>query len=349
MKKFKVGVCGNFDTEHTIANGQTVKTINLWDKLCDVYGKENVVTFNTYGFKKNPIVSVCRFLEFMKQCENVVMLPAVSAVKILVPIGVKFKKKYSCKIHYVVIGAWLGKLLRNKKSLLNCVKKLDGVFVETNTLKNELVELGIEKTYLFPNFKQMEILKEDELVYQWELPLKLCFFARVTEQKGIAELVETVKAINGSKVVYHLDIYGPVDEEYKDTFERLKEAFGENIKYLGVIESNKARDVVKNYFLQVFPTKFRTEGIPGSIIDSYCAGVPVAASEWNSCHDIVDEGVTGISFEFGDFDELKKLLEKIAENPDNINKMKKNCLLKAREYDADNAIKILTKRMEEEV
>lgn len=345
MKKFKVGVCGNFDTEHTIANGQTVKTINLWEKLCEIYGKENVLVFNTYGFKKNPVGSVLRFVKFMKQCENVVMLPAVSAVKVLVPIAVKLKNKNKCKVHYVVIGAWLGKLLKNKNSLLKNVKLLDGVFVETKTLKNELDMLGIEKTYIFPNFKQMEILPGNEMIFQNEHPLKLCFFSRVTEQKGIRELVETIKRINSERAIYKLDIYGPIDEGYRDEFELLKQEFDENISYCGVVESNRTRDVVKNYFLQVFPTKFKTEGIPGSIIDSYCAGVPVIAAEWNSCHDIVDEGETGVSFELGNFEAMEELLLKAAENPEKINNMKLNCLSKAKIYDADNAIKILTSKM----
>ena len=348
MKKYKVGVCGNFDTEHTIANGQTVKTINLWEKLCEIYGKENVARFNTYGFKRKPISSVFRFLGFMKQCENVAVLPAVSAVKVVVPVGVLFKKKYRCKIHYIVIGAWLGNLLKNKKSLLKSVKKLDSVLVETKTLKAELEDLGIEKIQIFPNFKQMDILPEEELIYQKDLPLKLCFFARVTEQKGIGELIDAIKEINKNGMVYKLDIYGPEDEDYRAEFEKRKKEFGEDISYCGVIESDKARDTVKNYFLQIFPTKFRTEGIPGSIIDSYCAGVPVIASRWNSCHDIVDEGVTGVSFELGDFEELKTLLDEISRKPDEINKLKKNCLKKAEIYDADNAIRILQERMEAE-
>ncbi len=348
MKKYKVGVCGNFDTEHTITNGQTVKTINLWEKLCEVYGKENVAQYNTYGFRKKPVTSVMGFLKFMKRCDNIVMLPAGSAVKVLVPIGAAVKNKYRCKIHYVVIGAWLGKLLAKKKRLLKSVKKLDGVFVETRTLKDELNGLGVEKACIFPNFKHMEILREDQLVYQSEFPLKLCFFARVTEQKGIEELVETVNDINKNKLIYTLDIYGPIEDDYRERFEKLSAGFGEHIRYMGVVESNKARDTVKNYFLQVFPTKFKTEGIPGSIIDSYCAGVPVIASRWNSCNDIVDEGITGISFEFGNFEKLKELLEMVALNPEEINKLKKNCLVKAEEYDADNAIKILQKRMEAE-
>ena len=36
-----------------------------------------------------------------------------------------------------------------------------------------------------------------------------------------------------------------------------------------------------------------------------------------------DEGITGISFELGNFDELKELLEQVAVNPEEINKMKK--------------------------
>ena len=46
--------------------------------------------------------------------------------------------------------------------------------------------------------------------------------------------------------------------------------------------------------MQIFPTRFTTEGIPGSIIDSYYAGVPVLASKWNSFDDVIEDGKTGV-------------------------------------------------------
>ena len=97
-------------------------------------------------------------------------------------------------------------------------------------------------------------------------------------------------------------------------------------------------DVLKNYFALLFPTQFYTEGIPGTIIDAYAAGVPVISSEWESFADVVDDNVTGIGYEFKNNDELIKILENIAADPSLILSMKKNCLTKAEDFTAKYAI-----------
>ena len=82
----------------------------------------------------------------------------------------------------------------------------------------------------------------------------------------------------------------------------------------------------------VFPTRFFTEGIPGTILDAYAAGVPVISSRWESFFDVVDDGYTGIGYEFGNKAELENLLERISHNPEIIVDKKYYCLRKAKEY-----------------
>lgn len=346
MEKFTVGVCGNFDTENTPANGQTVKTVNLRGELEKIYGKGKVKRFNTYGFKKNPIKSVGGFLRLIRECENVVMLPSLGAVKILVPIAAFYKKKYGCRVYYSVIGAWIGKVLKRKRHLLAAMKKLDGIFSETQTLKNELEELGLENVEIMVNFKNMPLQSEQDMPKNYKKPFALCYMSRITEMKGIGELVETIKKVNREEIRFTLDIYGPVEKDYAEHFEGLRKNFPEYIKYKGVASSDKASEILKDSFVQVFPTKYATEGIPGSVIDSYFAGVPVLAARWNSCYDIIDEGITGITFELGNFSQLEERLAEIAENPEKVLAMKPHCLKKAELYNPDNAIKVLTSKME---
>ena len=38
------------------------------------------------------------------------------------------------------------------------------------------------------------------------------------------------------------------------------------------MDSEKTVKTLENYYLLLFPTKFRTEGIPGTIIDALSAG-----------------------------------------------------------------------------
>jgi hypothetical protein len=57
--------------------------------------------------------------------------------------------------------------------------------------------------------------------------------------------------------------------------------------------------VLKDYFALLFPTHFYTEGIPGTVIDAYAAGIPVISAKWESYSDVIDEGVTGIGYKDG--------------------------------------------------
>lgn len=65
----------------------------------------------------------------------------------------------------------------------------------------------------------------------------------------------------------------------------------------------------------MFPTLFYTEGIPGTIIDAYAAGLPVISSKWESYGDVIEDNVTGIGYEFGSDDALVEVLEMIKSNP----------------------------------
>src|SRR5690606_29973646 len=89
-----------------------------------------------------------------------------------------------------------------------------------------------------------------------------------------------------------------IDEKYIGRFEEIKKEFPSYIRYKGSVNYVDSVDVLKKYFALLFPTQFKTEGIPGTIIDAYAAGLPVIASEWDSAHEIIDQGSTGYIYEF---------------------------------------------------
>ena len=98
---------------------------------------------------------------------------------------------------------------------------------------------------------------------------------------------------------------------------------------------------LKNYYALLFPTKFITEGVPGTIIDAYSAGVPVIASRWHSFTDVIDDGITGIGYEIYNNELLIKMIKEAIQSPKKMMEMKKNCLKKAKQYLPENAIGIL--------
>ena len=141
--------------------------------------------------------------------------------------------------------------------------------------------------------------------------------------------------------MFLLDIYGAIQKGEEEWFENLKHRFGNAIAYKGVVEPNASVDVIKDYFGLLFPTHYRTEGIPGTIIDAYSAGIPVISARWDNCSDILDEGITGYGYEIGNKEELIQCMEKVLNDTDAFISMKRNCIRKALDFAPDNIIKKL--------
>ena len=163
-------------------------------------------------------------------------------------------------------------------------------------------------------------------------------------EKGIEDAIQVVRKINEeyNKIIYELDIYGPIDEEYKDRFTTIVNNAPEYIQYKGCIDSKKSVNTLKNYYLLLFPTKFKTEGIPGTIIDALSAGVPIIASRWDNVEEIISHEKNGLIYDFNDLLDFKINLEKMI-NTKSIKNMKKECLIETKKFQKENVIERFVK------
>lgn len=336
----KVGVCGHFNGNKPTSSGQIIKTRIVTEELICQLGKDQVMTVDSSGGAKAMPRMLRQSWNLFKNCENIIFLPAYKGLRVFAPAYSFYNKFFHRKIHYVVIGGWLNSFIDEHKWLAGMLKNFTGIYVETTTMKKALEKREFKNVVVMPNFKNLPILKPDELSYTVEQPYKLCTFSRVMKKKGIEDAIAAVKAVNekAGHIVYKYDIYGQIDDGYKEEFEKLEKIFPPYVRYKGLVPYDKSVDVLKGYFVLLFPTQFYTEGIPGTIIDAYAAGVPVISSEWESFCDVVDDKVTGIGYEFSNNQELINTLENIAADPSLILSMKKNCLIKAKNFSTENAI-----------
>ena len=274
---------------------------------------------------------------------NVLIFPAHNGLRVYAPL-LSFQRKFfkKRKIHYVVIGGWLPQFLTKRKSLEKALKRFDGIYVETNTMKSALEVQGFENVFVMPNCKDLKILSEQELIYPSETPYKLCTFSRVMKEKGIETAVDAVKKVNEKLgyTAYSLDIYGQVDSAQTEWFDALQQKFTANIKYCGVVPSDKSVDVLKEYFILLFPTYYEGEGFAGTLIDAFSAGLPVIASDWKYNIELVNEGV-GYVYHTGDQPAFAEILKEVAIKPELLLCKKKLCLKEAEKYRIDSVIRIL--------
>lgn len=336
----KIGVCGHFGIGFQMLNGQTIKTKIITDELKHQLGEDQVAVVDTHGGLKAIPKIFGQSWKLFSSCETVVMLPAYNGLRILTPVYSFYNMFFHRKIQYVVIGGWLPSFIEKHKWLTGMLKKFDGIFVETKTMKIELEKQGFQNVQLMPNFKNLPILKPENLNYQIERPYKLCTFSRVMKEKGIEDAIKVVTDVNEQigHIVYCLDIYGQIDTRYRERFVELQKSFPWYIQYKGKVPFDKSVATLKNYFALLFPTQFYTEGIPGTVIDAYAAGVPVIASMWESFSDVINNNVTGIGYEFSNNKELETILVYIADNPAEWNRLKGATLEEAKNYSPQKAI-----------
>ena len=219
-------------------------------------------------------------------------------------------------------------------------------WVENIHVKEKLIKVGVKNAELLPNFKRLRIAENVSCDYN--SPYKLCTFSRVMKQKGIEDAINAVQAVNKviGKQVFLLDIYGQIDEHEESWFKMLKDNFTSEIKYGGIVQYDKSTDVLKDYFALLFPTRFFTEGVPGTIIDAYAAGLPVISSKWEHFNDVIKDGITGIGYTFGEVRGLIQVLLEVYENPEKIISLKENCIKYASEYMPEKSIKIIVNKIE---
>lgn len=337
----RISVIGHFAEGSSLSNGQTVKTKIITEALEARLGRDAVAKIDTHGGIKTLLKAPFHALKALKSSSNVIMLPAHNGVRVY---G-RFLPFFKCffknrKIHYVVIGGWLPEFIKERKGLSKCLKKFDGIYVETNIMKNALEAQGFENVFVMPNCKDLTALSEDELVYTTCEPYKLCTFSRVMKEKGIEDAVNAVAAINeqSGRTVYTLDIYGQIDGAQTEWFEGLQESFPKYVKYKGIVPYDKSVEALKEYFALLFPTYYEGEGFAGTLIDSFAAGVPVIASDWKYNAEIVDHGATGLVFSFSEKNGLTRTLEHALDNPGVINEMKSACLKRSKDFSTKQVV-----------
>ncbi len=332
--RYKVSIIGYLAKQKPLFDGQTVKTKQLASVLHSHLSDDEIGELDMQSMRKNLVDFFWNFFKICRNSDNVIILPAYGAL-LLFPLLCLMYRSNTTKLYYDVIGGWLPGYVEKHTYLKYLLKKFDGIWVETTVMLKAMEEKGFKNLTIVPNFKNLTILKKEDLNMTPSTPVRFCIFSRIMEKKGIDDAVNAVMEVDPEGNALSLDIYGQIDPSYTEHFTELQKKFPANIRYCGCVDATKSTETLREYNALLFPTKFPTEGLPGTLIDGYSAGIPVISAKWNSYSDFVEEGKTGIGYTQFKYDEFVAILRKVRENPSILTEMKENCLDKAKEYSAE--------------
>jgi len=141
--------------------------------------------------------------------------------------------------------------------------------------------------------------------------LRLGFFGRPGNQKGVDDFVRLVQELNKRGIVTEGSIFGrfrhehPTSNIQHSTSSLIKKGAGKtetDISYFGGCPQEKVIETMRGLDVIVMPSAW--EGLPYVLLEALDAGVPVSAYRVGGIGDVVQHGVSAMLADPGNFDEL---------------------------------------------
>lgn len=339
-KPKRILVFGYFGYVTDQLDGQTVKTRAIYDLLKERHGGR--VDFADSQQFRHSIGSVFRFFKDLARCNILVWLPAHNNLKYLFPFIWLFSKIFRFRIIYAVVGGWLSGFIESMPLHRFMLKRIEHILVENSIARDELhSKFGIDRVSVFPNFR------EDATKPTFRVPdgiLKLVFMARVNRKKGLDEIAGLCKFLteNSPDKNITLDIYGPMHEPDREWFESELDGRFSFVQYHGAVQPQDINGVLQGYDLLLLPTRYYTEGFPGSVLDAYRAGIPVLVTAWKHAREFVLDGKSGFIVDFDNpLPELKDIVTRLSGDMSALVPMKKSAYVESLRYTPDVAWSLL--------
>lgn len=163
------------------------------------------------------------------------------------------------------------------------------------------------------------------------VPVRFCTFSRVTAEKGVADAAHAVERVCSEGLPCTLDVYGPIDERYREVFEQVL-ATCPYVFYRGCAAPERASHIIAGYDALLFPTSWKAEGVPGTVIDALAAGVPIIAARWPYHDEMLVDGVTGLGYPFGHNGLLADTMRRFMDPATDVGAMRRACMARAAAY-----------------
>ncbi|MGL6108246.1 glycosyltransferase family 4 protein [Romboutsia sp.] len=228
----------------------------------------------------------------------------------------KTDKFINCFKTKCIKGSTVNSLLNTIEAYTHRILKsydyVDKFICPSQFYSDKFIEFGIpkEKVVHIPNFVDTSKIKpnydfEDYFVY----------FGRLSEEKGIKTLIESMKLIKKSKLIIVGN--GPLEEELKLI---VKNNNINNIEFVGFKTGIELENIVKNSKFVVIPSEWY-ENAPMSIIEAMSYGKPVIGSNIGGIPEFIEHNNTGLIFEAKDSIDLENKIDTLLNNESKVKEM----------------------------
>jgi glycosyltransferase involved in cell wall biosynthesis len=205
------------------------------------------------------------------------------------------------------------------------IKSSDLYLAQTRSLVSMAESSGLDNVKWFPSNRPMKVIED---LGGTKVCRRFVFVGQVRKYKGIEDLITAAKYFDDEDDVL-IDIYGPVfadvDLSALDTCQR--------VKYRGILESAKVVEVLSEYDALVLPTRAKSEGYPGAILEGFAAGLPAIATTVGAIPELIDSS-NGILVDAGNIASLHQAMRLLVSDARLFNVLRKGVALRRDEFDS---------------
>lgn len=320
MKNTKIVYIGEFPEPY---GGITIKNKLLYNEMSKLNNMKKVDLMECkHKLYLAPLKLINIIIAFIKKDKIIYGLESHRAKRII-KIQSFFKKSLKNTTVVMMGGIFQNEIVKDKK-LIKLYSKLNSIWVETDGMKSILNSAGLKNVKVFPNPKRIE-KKIEPVISKENSEIKLVYFSQISKEKGAIDVFKCAKMLNRSNIKYSLDFYGVIVDAFKEEFYELINKTA-NVEYRGVFDSTKS-DVYKKlntYDILLFPTHWKTEGVPGILVEAKIAGLAVIASKECFNREIVqEENHEGFILEENYDKEMYDIISGLYDNRELLNLVKK--------------------------
>ncbi len=209
--------------------------------------------------------------------------------------------KSSCKTYKCMKGSTLASFIGYKEATTwnrRRLEKCTDVFIcPSKFMAQKMAQGGFNSKKLVSlcNFIDIDKCKKDT----YEKENYYCYVGRLSHEKGVKTLIKAAQ-----KLPYKLVIIGggPLSDELKN------ETINTNIEFVGYKQWDEIKEIVSKARFSVIPSEWY-ENNPLSVIEAQCLGTPVLGARIGGIPELIENNVTGMTFESRNVNDLTSKLE----------------------------------------
>lgn len=280
----KIYYIGSFPPTY---GGVTIKNKNLYEAL---EGKFDLRKIDMNQIKRGNILEMLRFAWAMVTGRQYIIgLAGQKNRRLFTKLMYQFKRKAMKRSVLMVMSGVVEDVIQAGPEFMAMYSTYRRVYLELPGMARKLASAGVTNAAVYPNGRPRPQMLEP--ISAGCGPLRCVFFSQIEPDKGVDRILEAAELLPE----FQFDFYGRVVPAYESEFKA--SIFGKsNVRYHGVFTGNSdaVYKELNQYDALLLPTRCKTEGLPGILIEAKIAGIPAIVSGINHNREIVGDGVDGI-------------------------------------------------------